>query len=129
MKHQSWFVLPPIQEFYFKAKNLTYYPLPPFRNDCTNVQTENAMDMVYPRPHARIFIPRELDGQPGSSVFELAHRNPGTLVYWHLDGEYIGSTKSTHHLAFQPREGKHILTVVDEKGESLKREFEVISKM
>lgn len=129
MTHRSWFVLPPVQEFYFKARNLSYHPLPPFRKDCMTTQTGNAMDMVYPRPNARIFIPRELDGQPGSSVFELAHRNPGSSVYWHLDGEYIGSTKTNHHLPFQPTEGKHTLTVIDDQGESLEREFEVISKM
>jgi penicillin-binding protein 1C len=129
MKHRPWFVLPPVQEFYFKSKNLGYHPLPPFRKDCQPSNLTNAMDMIYPRPNARIFIPREMDGQPGSSVFELAHQNPGSSVYWHLDGEYIGSTKITHHLPFQPGEGKHVLTVIDDHGESLQREFEVISKM
>jgi penicillin-binding protein 1C len=50
-------------------------------------------------------------------------------VYWHLDGEYIGSTKKSHHLPINPGEGKHVLTVIDEQGELLERHFEVISKM
>jgi penicillin-binding protein 1C len=129
MKHKNWFVLPPVQEYYFKSRNLSYRPLPPFRNDCQYVSSLMGMDMIYPKAFARIFIPRDLDGKPGSSVFELAHRNPNTAVYWHLDGEYIGSTKKVHHLALNPGEGKHILTLIDEKGESLERHFEVISRM
>jgi penicillin-binding protein 1C len=129
MKHQAWFVLPPVQEYYFKPKNLSYRALPPFRKDCQYTSTLSGMDMIYPKPNAKIFIPRQIDGKPGSSVFEVAHRNPSTNVYWHLDGEYIGSTKKSHHLPLNPREGKHILTLIDEQGEFLERHFEVISEM
>ncbi|HEY3430089.1 MAG TPA: penicillin-binding protein 1C, partial [Cyclobacteriaceae bacterium] len=129
MEHMSWFVLAPIQEYYFKPKNLSYKPLPPFRNDCQIATTVAAMDLIYPKPNARIFIPRELDGKAGSSVFELAHRNSGSKVYWHLDGEFIGETYKNHQMALNPGEGKHVLTIVDEAGEALERHFEVISKL
>jgi penicillin-binding protein 1C len=88
-----------------------------------------AMDMVYPKNNARIFIPRSLDGKPGSSVFELAHRNSNTTVFWHLDGIYIGSTSGVHNIALNPGEGKHILTAVDDQGQFIERHFEIISKM
>ncbi len=129
MEHKKWFVLPPVQEYYYRAKNISYRTLPPFRQDCEQVTSVAAMDMIYPKPKAKLFIPRDLDGKPGSSVFEIAHRNPDTNVYWHLDGEYLGSTSRVHHFALNPSEGKHVLTVVDEHGESLERYFEVISKM
>jgi penicillin-binding protein 1C len=129
MKHETWFVLPPIQELYFKGINLSYKSLPPLRPDCQLSGQVIGMDMVYPKNNARIFIPRELDGKPGSSVFELAHRNPNTTVFWHLDGMYIGSTKKIHNMALNPGEGKHILTAVDDEGQSIERHFVVISKM
>jgi penicillin-binding protein 1C len=129
MIHTTWFALPPVQEYYYKSRNLSYRSLPPFRADCQSSSLLAGMDMIYPKANARIFIPRDIDGNPGSSVFELAHRNPNTSVYWHLDGEYVGSTKRAHHLALNPGEGKHVLTVVDEHGEALERHFEVISKM
>lgn len=125
----NWFVLPPVQEYYFSQKNQSYQPLPPFRQDCQSTSNVASMDLIYPKPGARIFIPRDLDGTPGSSVFELAHRSATTKVYWHLDGEFIGETKKTHQLALNPGEGKHILTVVDETGESIERSFEVISRL
>jgi penicillin-binding protein 1C len=129
MQHVNWFVLPPVQEYYFKSKNLSYRTIPPYRRDCQPAARVAAMDMIYPKEKSRIFIPRDIDGQPGSSIFELAHHNPETLVYWHLDGHYIGSTKKVHQFALHPSEGPHILTLVDERGEAMERHFEVISKM
>lgn len=126
--HQNWFVLPPVQEYYYKAKNITYKTLPPFRTDCQPLQSVVSMDLIYPKPNTRIFIPRDLDGKPESVIFELAHRNAATTVYWHVDGEFIGSTKQVHHMALNPSQGKHTLTLVDDSGETLERDFEVISK-
>ena len=125
----NWFVLPPIQEYYFKAKNLSYKSLPPFRADCQSTSSVVGMDLIYPKPNSKIFIPRDLDGTPGSSVFELAHRNSTTKVYWHLDGQFIGETRKNHQIALNPGEGKHTLTIVDDAGEALERHFEVISKL
>ncbi|HKZ36117.1 MAG TPA: penicillin-binding protein 1C, partial [Chryseolinea sp.] len=125
----NWFVLPPLQEHYFRSKNLSYKVVPPFRNDCQVPSTLTAMDLIYPKRDSKIFIPRELNGVAGNVVFELAHRNPDTIVYWHLDGDYLGSTKGSHHLPLNPGEGKHFLTVVDEAGESLDYSFVVISDL
>ncbi len=87
------------------------------------------MDLIYPKSNSKIFVPRELNGTPGSAVFELAHRNSAIKVYWHLDGQFIGETRKNHQMALNPGEGKHILTVVDDAGEALERHFEVISKL
>lgn len=129
MRHVKWFVLPPVQEYYFRAKNISYKSLPPFRNDCQRAAVISSMDLVYPKANARIIIPRDFDGKPGSSVFELAHRNDKASVFWHLDGVFIGSTRGVHRLALNPREGRHILTLVDQNGESLQESFTVISTL
>jgi len=123
----AWFVLPPVQEYYFRKKHMTYKPVPAFRPDCATSGMVAAMELVYPKENARIFIPRELNGRPGQSVFELAHRNPASKVYWHLDGQYIGSTQNRHQLAINPGPGKHLLYLVDQSGEPLERHFEVLS--
>lgn len=126
--HENRFVLPPVQEYYYKARNLSYKTLPPYRADCQTGSAVINMELVYPKFNARIFIPRDLDGKPGSAIFELAHRNATTTVYWHLDGEFIGETKRIHHMELNPAEGKHTLTLVDHFGETLERTFEIISK-
>jgi penicillin-binding protein 1C len=129
MVHANWFVLPPVQEYYYKPRHLSYKSVPPFRSDCQSATSVMAMELVYPKPNARIFIPRELNGSIGTSVFELAHRNPLAIVYWHLNGEFIGETRRVHHMAVNPGEGHHALTIVDDSGEILERTFDVISKM
>ncbi|MEK6782725.1 MAG: penicillin-binding protein 1C [Bacteroidota bacterium] len=123
----KWFVLPPLQEYYFKSRNLSYRSLPPYRMDCENPSAYVSMEIVYPRLNAKIFVPRELDSQQGNTVFEVAHRNPTINIYWHLDGEFVGVTRKSHKIALSPSSGKHVLTIVDDNGESLKRSFEIIS--
>jgi penicillin-binding protein 1C len=129
MSSSSWFVLPPVQEYYFKSKNILYRTLPPFREDCSNSSALLAMDLIYPKLNSKIYVPRGLDGVAGNTIFQVAHRSPTAVVYWHMDGQFIGATKKTHHLGFNPEEGSHVLVLVDENGETLERRFQVISKM
>lgn len=129
MTTTNWFVLPPIQEYYYRDRNFSYKTLPPFRKDCENSSPLVSMDLIYPEPDSKIFIPRELNGTGGKVIFELAHRNPSTVVYWHLDGNFIGSTQGKHNLPLNPPQGRHFLTIVDENGESINHSFWVISYM
>lgn len=125
----NWFVLPPIQEYYFKSKNLSYRPLPPFRKGCDSPSALLSMDLIYPKPNAKIFVPRELTSQLGHTVFEVIHRNPSINVFWHLDGNFLGTTRKSHKMPLSPPAGQHILTLVDENGETLIRSFKVISAL
>ena len=124
----SWFVLPPVQEYYFKAKNITYQSLPLYRKDCISPSSIPSLDLVYPKFNAKIFIPRELDGSMGSTVFEATHRNQKAVIFWHMDGNFLQTTKNQHRLAFIPSPGSHILTLMDDRGEVIERPFSVISK-
>lgn len=125
----DWFVLPPAQEHYYRTHTVSYKPLPPFRKDCQATFGVAVMDLIYPKSGSKIFIPRELDGALGSTVFELAHRSNTAVVYWHLDGDYVGTTQKTHRMPLRLGEGQHILTLVDENGELVEQRFEVLSKM
>lgn len=124
----SWFVLPPVQEWFFKSKNPFYKVLPPYRQDCISGLETRSMDMIYPANNSKIYIPVELNGKPGSAVFKLAHRNPQSKVFWHLDNIFTGTTTQYHQMALAPDKGIHILTLVDEKGETLKINFEIVNK-
>lgn len=126
MQHKSWFVLPPAMELYYKTKNSSYAELPPFRGDC-EITGANAMEIIYPKQFSKIYVPVELDGTLGNTVFKVAHRSATSTVYWHLDNEYIGSTQGNHQLGLRPEEGQHLLTLVDESGETLVQRFEIVS--
>lgn len=126
MKIKNCFVLPPIVEWYYCKHHPDYQMLPVYKQGCESQLEVHNMQFIYPRSFSKIFIPREIDGQKGKAVFELAHRKSAIKVYWHLDGEYIGFTKNIHQMPFAPKEGKHQLSVVDENGEILDLNFEVI---
>ena len=127
MKHISWFVLPPAMEFYFKSKNSTYKELPPLRSDCETTGL-SGMEIIYPKLFSKIYVPIEIDGTIGKTIFQVAHRKGNINIYWHMDGVFIGTTQSNHQMGLTPDEGVHILTLVDEEGESLVQQFEIVSK-
>ncbi len=127
MKHQTWFVLPATQEWYYRIKHPTYRTLPPFRPDCMpEGELVQPMELIYPMKNAKIRVPRELDGQTGRAVFEAAHRNPTAKIFWHLDENYIGETSNVHQMAFSPLPGMHTLTLVDENGVMISSSFEIL---
>ncbi|HNS28933.1 MAG TPA: penicillin-binding protein 1C [Tenuifilaceae bacterium] len=123
---ESWFILPPAMEWFYKSKNPHYSVLPPYEKGCEPEQESAPMALLYPRVSGvTITIPRDLDGKPGEAVFEAAHRIDGTTIYWHLDGEYMGATKSFHRMAFNPGAGLHRLTLVDGEGNMLEVTFRI----
>ncbi len=128
MVHQSWFVLPPAMEWYYKKRNPLYKPLPPFRNDCQNTISKQAMELIYPKANTRIFIPVELNGEQGKVVFEIAHHNSNAEVYWHIDGKFLGTTIGIHQMELNPKVGKHVITWVDKQANTLKKTFTIVGK-
>ncbi len=128
MRHKSWFVLPPVEEYYYKSKVPAYRPLPPVHPDCRSDFKDPAaqpMEFIYPAKASQIFVPIELDGSLGSTIFKVAHRNPAATIHWHLDYTYLGSTTEFHQMELQPIAGPHSITVVDEGGNSLVKRFEI----
>lgn len=127
MRSLAWFVLPPTLEYYYKIKNPSYQTLPPYKPGC-EPEIGRSMEMIYPKPGTVIYIPYELSGEQGKTVLEIAHRNPSNVVFWHLDGVLVGTTKEIHQLGVAPAKGKHMLTVSDNTGETLTIPFEVMSE-
>jgi penicillin-binding protein 1C len=84
------------------------------------------MQLIYPSHGTRILIPRELNGEKSNTVFRAAHRSVSSNVYWYLDNQYVGSTKEFHTVELQPSPGKHTIILVDETGERVEREFEIV---
>ncbi|MBI5218586.1 MAG: penicillin-binding protein 1C [Bacteroidia bacterium] len=131
MVHKSWFILPPVMEWYYKSKNYDYKTLPDYRPDClANLlhSSSKPMEIIYPKDLTKIYVPVELDGKLGSTVFEVAHRNQNITIFWYIDTKFAGSTSRFHHIALQPPKGKHTLTLVDENGEKIEQTFEIIDK-
>ena len=103
------FVLPPAMEWYYK----TYHPA---YTGAKKKTTEKELEFIYPQQGASLSIPRQLSGAVEGVVFRVAHRRNDATLWWHLDQEYIGETRFVHELRLTPAPGKHVLTVVDEAG-------------
>lgn len=123
-----WFILPPVQEYYYKRKNPLYKTLPPVRDDCIGLKKQKVMEFVFPKYHSKVYIPNTLDGRKEKVVLEAAHRDKSALIHWHLDGIFIGTTSDVHQMAVSPGYGKHTIVIVDEKANSMVKNFEVISE-
>lgn len=130
MQTRDWFVLPPDQAEYYQQFHADYRPLPPWRSDCLDHATEqqDVPGIVYPQDNTQIYLPRELDGKLGKTVFRAIPQQPDTLLYWHLDNQFLGTTQTFHQQAVQPAAGQHHLVVVDETGNRAERHFEVLAR-
>jgi len=132
MRSEAWFVLPPAQEYYYRPHHPEYRPLPPFKKN-QGIEVEVAdgarvMNLLYPEPGTAVYVPIELDGQPGEVVLEAVHRQEGAVIHWHLDEDYLVSTRHFHRVSVNPVPGEHVLVLVDGEGRRLVRRFTVIGR-
>jgi penicillin-binding protein 1C len=128
MQHKSWFVLPPSMEFYYKQRNADYKILPPYKIGCKIAETIKQMELVYPQNDAKIFVPKEMNGEKGKTIFTAAHRNNHAKIFWTLDNSFAGKTEHYHQLALSPSKGLHSITITDEQGNSITRKFEILDE-
>jgi penicillin-binding protein 1C len=127
--NESWFILPPAMEYFYKQKHPEYKSIPPPAPGCTDDRTIAVMEFIYPSPGVKIFIPRDQTGQLTRVIPEVAHRDPSKKIFWHLDNNYLTTTRFLHQTEFLAAPGTHLLTAVDEDGNSIKCSFEIISSV
>ncbi len=125
VQQQKWFILPPAEEWYYRRWNLDYQPLPSMEGA---VISSSPIALFNPEYGAQIYVPIELDGSPGRTVFKAAHRDSNGIIHWHLDNTYLGATEYFHEIETRPSIGKHTITLVDDKGNRISRIFEVLSE-
>lgn len=125
MKTQTFFVLPPIAAWYYQRKNPDYQNLPPWDPAC-QLTNKPEMALVYPKPHIQIFIPKDFGQKRQKIVCKAVHQDKNAFIYWHLDRQFIRMTHGQHQIEIFARQGKHTLSLVDDKGQMIKCDFEVV---
>ncbi len=123
----SWFVLPPVQAWYFRMYHPDYQSLPRWLPGCEHSSTKKPLALIYPAQYSKVKIPLEQDGKKGRAIFEAAHQNARSVVYWHLDADYLGSTQGAHQMDVWAEKGTHTITLIDEEGNEIVQAFEVIN--
>lgn len=124
---KSWFVMPPLIEYYYKLRNPEYKSPPPFHPDCLE-SNQLTIEFIYPENGTKIFITNDFSGQPSPIIFKATHRNAKSLLYWHLDNQYLGKTLQVHEMPVLPKPGKHLITLMDEEGNVQTCRFEILAK-
>lgn len=121
----GWFVLPPVEGYYYQKFMPGYRPLPPLHPDCAAEQTNALMQWVFPPLEADLAVPA-ISGKEQSIVFSVVHERAEAELFWYVDELFLGSTKGDHRRQVSPAPGVHSLTVVDERGNRLQRNIRVL---
>jgi penicillin-binding protein 1C len=124
MQRDTFFVLPPVMEQYYKRKHPAYKSLPNWAAGCSD-NSPSDMELIYPRQGSDIFIPTKLDGSRSKVVFRAVHRENGAAIYWHLNGTFVAKTFAPHEIALDPPEGAYQLVLTDSHGNSLSRQVTI----
>ncbi|QTD39162.1 penicillin-binding protein 1C [Polaribacter batillariae] len=122
IQQKSWFVLPPLMEYYYKENNPFYKPLPKFRNDCLG-ETKNTMKFIYPTEKSSIFLPKNFDGKKNELILKVAHSNKEAMLFWYVNSEFITSTKEIHNVAIKYKVGTYTISVTDNLGNEIQQEI------
>jgi len=128
IRNESWFVLPPAMEYFYRQKHPGYRVVPPVAKGCIPEKSIPVMEFIYPARGVKIFIPRDQSGTLTRIIPEIAHRNPSKKIFWHLDNKYAGTTKHIHQIEILAEPGDHILTAVDEDGNSINSTFSITGR-
>lgn len=129
MVTKSWFMLPPVQEWFYRKHHSDYRPLPPFLQGCEDPLTaRNPIGLIYPYPGTKIYLPVKGDRQRSKAIWKATHRDPGATIYWHLDNRFLAKTTGEHSIEVITTPGVHTLTLVDDEGESLTVKVEIVGK-
>lgn len=126
MLTQTWFVLPPVMEWYYKGLHLDYRPLPPFRADCSGAGGAY-MDFIYPKEDGKVYLTKNFEGKRQPVIIKAAHSQPNAKLFWYLDKKFLGETQQFHEMAIAAKTGKYYLSVTDEKGNEIRRRIEIIA--
>jgi penicillin-binding protein 1C len=128
ISNEPWFILTPSMEYYFRQKHPEYKTLPPFMAGCGPDKSLTVMEFIYPTQGIKIFIPRDHTGGKTRIVAEAVHRNPYKKIFWHLDDKYLTTTRQIHQTEIYADPGIHLLTLVDEDGNSVTSQFSILGR-
>jgi penicillin-binding protein 1C len=95
---------------------------------CPAYHGGDGLELIYPTPGSRLFVPRDLDGRYQQVVFEAAHSRQDAQLFWYLDGRFLAATKGTHKVSLDLPSGSHRLSVEDEEGRTADLGFEAFRR-
>lgn len=124
IKQKSWFVLPPLMEYYYKDNNPFYKPSPKFKDACLG-EIKSAMKFIYPTEKSSIFLPKNFDGEKNELVLKVAHSSKESTLFWYVDKLFLGTTQEKHEFAVRLKTGNYIISVTDNFGNEMQQQITI----
>jgi penicillin-binding protein 1C len=121
-------IYPPSLAAFYRAHGRACESAPLHNPACPAVRSEAAIEILYPPPGVRIFVPRNIAGEYEKVVLRAAHGRKSATLFWYLDDRFMGATKEKHELAIDLKNGNHELFVQDEEGNAGTAKFLAIRK-
>ncbi|MDR2084731.1 MAG: penicillin-binding protein 1C [Bacteroidales bacterium] len=121
---EIYYVLPPVMEWFYKKSHADYISMPPLLAGCHS-NNDQMMSFIYPDQGTTVIIPVGIKGDRQQVIFEIAHRQPNTTIFWNLNDDYLGKTKHFHQMPIITTPGNYIMRCSDEYGNVIMRKFSV----
>jgi penicillin-binding protein 1C len=109
---------PPDIAYYLRENGQYITPIPGHYPKCEAYTSEKALKIIYPNLDAKLFLPRDFDGELQEVICKVGNSRQQSTVYWYLNESYVGETHQNHKLAIQFADGWNTLMVIDDKGSS-----------
>jgi penicillin-binding protein 1C len=119
------FWLPPIMGYYYGKHHLQYSGMPPWLANCN--EEYSPMEIIYPTDRSVIYIPKGANGNE-KVIFQISHSDRNAEIFWHLDDEFLGITKTNHEQTIWLKQGEYKLFVTDAHGNSISRSVKIVSE-
>lgn len=114
---KSYFVLPVLEEYFYKKKNSNYKSHPPYDPNCFIVPTSiSSLAFLYPNNATALAAPLSLSGDQNQFLFHAVHSDREESVFWFLDDAYVGVTVYPHQIKLIPPAGRHKLSIMNKAG-------------
>jgi penicillin-binding protein 1C len=120
IKQKSWFVLPPLMDYYFKKKNPFYKSLPKFRKDCLG-EIKNELKLLYPTEKTTIFLPKDFNGKKNETILKATHSNNEATLFWYINKKFIATTNEIHEVAVFLEKGNYVISITDNFGKEIQQ--------
>lgn len=108
---------------YLREKGVILSRIPPHKSNCPGLNESKSIQIIYPPPRTKIWIPRDFGGQLQKITLQVAHTVQNRPIYWYIDNMYRGKTIKNHKIALTLEKGWHQLVVVDSDGNRDNRKF------
>ncbi len=121
--------LSPLVSKYYSRLHYSAAAMPFLHPECNNGNGNNEqLELIYPNPDERIFIPRDLNAARQEVIAQLEHTDPKAEVFWHLNGNYLGVTRNFHTMSLDGRAGGYALLCTDQYGNTIERKFKIVGE-